>query len=252
MSDLNIGQGQVYHKRHGKAENQFRYPLYFLFFNTDAEPRLQKIFQRGLWNLFSFQPRDYMDRRAESGNFSNHVKSFLKEKCNYDAEEVWLQTMPAILGFVFNPISFWVCRRDQRIEAVLCEVNNTFGERHFYWIAPPDKNIQPEQWFQADKVFHVSPFFPVEGFYKFKFKFTDTATKVDILYHSSQGELVLTTSVQGSLLPVEHVYPLGLIFKYGWMTPLVLLRIHYQAVKLWLKKATFYSKPELPDKDVTP
>jgi hypothetical protein len=54
--------------------------------------------------------------------------------------EVVLQTMPRVFGFVFNPVSFWFCHdRDGGLRAVLAEVSNTFGERHNYLVAHPDR-----------------------------------------------------------------------------------------------------------------
>ena len=53
--------------------------------------------------------------------------------------EVVLYAFPRMLGYVFNPVSFWVCHdRDGAVRAVLCEVRNTFGERHNYLLAHPD------------------------------------------------------------------------------------------------------------------
>ena len=47
--------------------------------------------------------------------------------------------MPRVMGYVFNPVSFWICRdKDKNIRAVICEVHNTFGEKHSYLCAHPD------------------------------------------------------------------------------------------------------------------
>ena len=81
-------------------------------------------------------------------------------------------TMPRMLGYVFNPVSFWFCRdRSGALRAVLCEVNNTFGESHCYLVHHDDlRPIEPDAWLDGRKAFHVSPFLPVEGGYRFRFR----------------------------------------------------------------------------------
>lgn len=251
MNSLSLGQGHVFHKRHGHATNQFQYPTFFLYINTSSETELQKLFKNRAWRIFSLSKSDYLTRQSTNESLGLIAKNFLKERCHYEAEDVWLHTLPAMFGYVFNPISFWLCQKNGKLDAVLCEVSNTFGEHHFYWIAPGRVDLAAGEWATAEKLFHVSPFFPVEGFYKFRFKIHENAANIDILYHNKNGDLVLTTSVHGKLTPLKDLSPWRLLFKYGWLTPLVLLRIHYQAVRLWLKKARFYSKPEPPREEIT-
>ena len=66
----------------------------------------------------------------------------------------------------FNPVSFWLCRRDgdDTLIAVIAEVSNTFGDRHSYLVHHPDlRTIEASDRLTAQKIFHVSPFQPVEG-----------------------------------------------------------------------------------------
>ena len=163
---------------------------------------------------------------------------------------IWLQTMPKMFGYAFNPVSFWFCKKQSCLDAVLCEVNNTFGERHFYWLCPA-KGIHSEQWLKAQKVFHVSPFFPVEGYYQFRFRLTGQKNHIDINYFGDDNDLRLVTWVAGELAPIEQASFIRLFVKYGWMTLLVILRIHLQAVYLFIKRARFYRKPLPPAKGIT-
>ena len=107
-------------------------------------------------------------------------------------------TLPRMLGYVFNPVSFWFCRdRSGALRAVLCEVNNTFGESHCYLVHHDDRRpIEPDAWLEGRKVFHVSPFLPVEGGYRFRFRLDDGRAHVDVNYHDAEG-LMLATSVGG-------------------------------------------------------
>ena len=76
---------------------------------------------------------------------------------------------PRVLGYVFKPVCFWFCHRaDGALRAVLCEVNNTFGERHCY-LLDTARDIANGGELSARKVFHVSPFCAVAGGYRFRF-----------------------------------------------------------------------------------
>ena len=98
-------------------------------------------------------------------------------------------TMPRLFGYVFNPVSFWFCRdRDGRLRAVLCEVNNTFGEHHCYLVHHDDRRpIEADAWLDGRKAFHVSPFLPVEGSYRFRFRLDAERAHVDVNYHDDAG-----------------------------------------------------------------
>ncbi len=248
MSGLQIGQGHVYHSRHDGIGNAFRYPTFFLMFRCDQEAELQTQMRRRFKNILSFSSRDYLTHSAAP--LGGTIKEFLKSRCGYEAEEVWLHTLPRMFGYVFNPVNFWLCRRDGRLDAVLCEVNNTFGEKHYYWLQVPE-GIQPEQWLESKKVFHVSPFLPVEGSFKFRFNITDRQARIDIFYYKDNQELRLSTWIDGELQPLESVSLARIVLRYGWITPLVILRIHIQAVRLWWRKAQFYKKPDLPTQEIT-
>ncbi len=243
-----FGQGSVFHSRHFAADTHFQYPTFFVKFKCDGETELQSLLRKKFYGLFSLKASDYLS--GKTGTFQKNIRDFLREKCDYDPEEIWLQTMPRMFGYVFNPVSFWLCHRNNTLDAVLCEVNNTFGERHFYWIHTGSE-ITSKEWMLARKAFHVSPFFPVDGHYQFRFQQEPQFSKTEIFYYNSQNELMLKTWVTGSITPlIDHSFS-KIFFKYGWITPLVVLRIHYQALRLWIKKVQFYSKPLRPQKEIS-
>ena len=247
-SYLKLTEGHVYHSRENGHANRFRYPIFYVLFETAIETELDSILKRRFLNLLSIQPRDYLNQKKVTLN--SGVKEFLKTECQYEAEEVWLHTMPRMFGYGFNPVSFWYCKKLGVLDAVLVEVHNTFGERHFYFVNPTGPIIS-DSWLIAKKVFHVSPFFPVDGFYKFRFLLTETKFRVDINFFGDDEKLRLATWIEGVIMPLQQYSLSKILLKYGWMTPLVVLRIHYQAIRLWLKRAKFYKKPDAPDKLVS-
>jgi hypothetical protein len=149
-----------------------------------------------------------------------------------------------VLGFTFKPVSFWYCHRlDGSLRAVVAEVNNTFGERHCYLLNTPQYGVEQ----RAAKVFHVSPFCPVEGSYRFRFMLTPdrsrTVARID--FDDLAGPLI-ETSVSGTLEPLTPQSARRALLGYPVMTLGVVLRIHWQAVKLFLKRARFFKKPAPP------
>jgi DUF1365 family protein len=154
-----------------------------------------------------------------------------------------------LLFFAFKPVSFWYCHRaDGSLRAIVAEVNNTFGERHCYLLAHPAMGIEQ----QAAKVFHVSPFCPVKGRYRFRFMVnanrTRTVARVD--YDDESGPLI-QTSVSGDLEPVTPASLRRALWGYPAMTLAVVARIHWQALRLFLKKVPFFSKPQPPTSFIT-
>jgi DUF1365 family protein len=158
--------------------------------------------------------------------------------------EIWLHCYPRVLGHTFKPVSFWYChRRDGTLRAVVVEVNNTFGERHCYLLDRPEFGVEQ----RAAKVFHVSPFAPVEGNYRFRFMVTPgrrrTVARID--FDDANGPLI-ETSVSGHLEPLTRQTTRRALWCYPAMTLGVVLRIHWQALKLALKRTPFFGKPAPP------
>lgn len=248
MSSIFLSHGSVLHTRHGEKTNSFRYPVFTLVMPTSKEDQAADVFKKLYWGALSLRSQDFL--QGKKGTLDQAVRTFLKENCSYEAGEVWLQTFPRMFGYAFNPITFWFCKKNGNLDAVLCEVNNTFGERHFYWVKS-DGPMTSEQWLRAEKVFHVSPFFPVDGYYNFRFNLGLQKSRVDISYYGDDDSLRLTTWVAGTFQDLEDGRLINIILRYGWMTPLVVFRIHWQALRLWSKKVNFFSKPQPPKKEIT-
>jgi DUF1365 family protein len=166
--------------------------------------------------------------------------------------EVVLQTFPRMFGFVFNPVSFWFCHdRTGALRAVLAEVRNTFGDRHNYLIAHADQRpITAADTLAARKIFHVSPFFPVAGEYRFRFDLTPERRRVELDYWLD-GERVLATALEGRPQPLAASALGRALLRQPLLTIAVVWRIHWQAVQLWLKRAVFHSRPQPPLQETT-
>ena len=198
--------------------------------------------------FLSLDSKDYLS--GHDVDLSLKIKSFIQQHFSYQAEKIQLLTIPRFFGYAFNPVTFWYCIKNQKLDAVLVEVNNTFSERHYYWLHTQDEDIT-NKWLEANKEFHVSPFFKVEGKYKFRFINDGNKIHADIHFLNLDHTMKLQTWLSGRLNSLENYSKFKLLFKYGWMTPLIVLRIHLQAVKLIFKKVKYFKKPIPPSKIIT-
>lgn len=254
MSELHsVVDAVVAHRRMRPRANAFRYRVAYLCLALDeldqAAGRWLRLDRPG---LIAFHRGDHGAR--DGGDLRNWLhdilgKHGLAQVCD---GSITLMTLPRMLGYVFNPVSFWFCRdRAGALRAVLCEVNNTFGESHCYLVHHADhRPLQADEWFEGRKVFHVSPFLPVEGGYRFRFRCDSERVHVDVNYHDADG-LMLATSVGGRLEALTDRNVVRRFLGNPMMTLGVIARIHWQALQLWRKRVKFYRKPNPPTELVT-
>lgn len=239
-----IFTARVMHKRLFPKINQFTYGVYYLALPLPAT----KLPSR----LLSFHEKDHGARDGSD------IKAWAsKILADYGLDEKIIQitliTMPRVLGYVFNPVSFFLCfDGDKKIRAVICEVHNTFGEQHSYLCARADHSpISPDEWLGAEKLFHVSPFLPREGSYKFRFALAGDNLGIWIDYYDKAENKQLITALTGKLTTLDS----DSLRRAFWQHPLVTLKvialIHWQAAKLICKGIKHIVKPPQVDETVS-
>jgi uncharacterized protein len=136
------------------------------------------------------------------------------------------------------------------LRAVIAEVTNTFGDRHSYLCAHDDlREITKAETLAATKIFHVSPFQPIEGGYTFRFDITPDQVGIWIDYSRGNGGLIATLT--GARKPLTTVGILRAALRRPFGSRRVLALIHWQALKLWWKGATYRPRPEPPEPEVS-
>ena len=189
---ISFYKGQVTHKRVATVQHKLDYKIAYLLIDLDQTELANK--QSNLLGierlgLMSFQERDHGN--ASTDSLANWVRHFLKEH-NIEAEaaRIELLTLPRMFGFVFNPISFFfIYDHENKLHHIIYEVNNTFGERHFY-LCETDKadTARPHG---CEKDFFVSPFFDVQGRYQFITQPPGDKIAASIEYHADDQSLSL-------------------------------------------------------------
>lgn len=251
-----LGIGEVRHTRLRPVRHAFAYPTCFLLLPLRAlRHRPAPALHRNGWSAFGFHDADHGDGRADCLAW---FEALLAEAGVTDADgEVWLHTLPRMWGHRFKPVSFWYAHRaDGSLAAVVAEVNNTFGERHCYLLQGPTLGWGRE--LQATKVFHVSPFCRASGRYRFRFLRTaagglpsDAGRTVVRVEHDDAEGPVLLTSVSGRLQPLTAASRRAVLRRMPWHALGVVLRIHWQALRLWWRGVPVFTKPAPPAHAVT-
>lgn len=238
--------GHVMHRRLRPALNAFVYPVFFVRLPlTGLAEAGNVLFRIDRPGLMSFHQQDHGPR--DGSPLLPWIRDLLRRHGLPDDGEVVLQSFPRVLGYVFNPVSFWYCHdRDGALIAVLAEVNNTFGGHHDYLLFNPDHApLCDGQELTAAKLFHVSPFCEVEGGYRFRFLVRERRVVAHIDYDDSEGPLLLTL-ISGRTRSWSATALLATFLRMPLLTLGVIARIHWQALKLWIKGVPFVGAAPQP------
>ena len=251
-------RGRVMHVRLRPFVHRFVYRVFCLRLRIDRPTALARytswLFGFECARPISFRSRDH-GARDGTDLMQWLTRTLEASDVRFDIGAVWLQCFPRVLGYVFNPVSFWLVHdRDGALRAVLAEVNNTFGQRHQYVLTAP--NLEPldaHAKLGCQKVFHVSPFCDVQGRYQFAIdeRAGQPRLAIDYFDDEQQQQPLLRTAIVVQPQPLRTRALLGAFLTMPMMTLGVMLRIHVQAFKLWRSGAKYRPVPELPTVDVT-
>jgi DUF1365 family protein len=237
--------GNVMHRRHGARGMHFNYKIFRMLLDVD---RLEehasgmRLFSVDRWNIFSFRRRDHGPRDGSA--LRPWAEALLrKQGIDTGCGKILLLAMPRLFGYAFNPLSIWYCfDKTDRLEAVICEVRNTFGEYHTYVLdgSNPEAGLLEQR---AAKAFHVSPFMAIVGEYLFRIDTPGDDYLLHIEYVDGAQQL-LTAVERGRRRELTDRGLLGILAIMPLVTFKVMAAIHWQAVKLWLHGAKIYPHPD--------
>jgi DUF1365 family protein len=161
-----------------------------------------------------------------------------------------LLTQPRILGYAFNPVSFWMAMQGTELVAVIAEVSTPFGDRHSYLCHLPDfAPITRSSRITTPKSLHVSPFQEVKGQYEFSYDIRPDQIAIRIL-HTNGDEGVIAT-LTGSRAPLTNTSLIKAVLRRPLGAFRTITLIHWQAVRLKLKGARYRTRPTPPKTEVT-
>lgn len=244
--------GHTYHKRIGGPDNAFRYGVDYVLTEPERPGRMPTLFSHGARNVMSLRDRDNGGAPGK-GRGAAWVRDILRERGLTELAEarVLLLTQPRVFGYLFNPVSFWlIMDADETLRAVIAEVSNTFGDRHSYLCHHDDlRPITRDDVLEAEKIFHVSPFQPVGGTYRFRFAVAGDHIGIRIDFLHGNGGLVATLSGTRRTLTTRGILRVLLRRPLGSLRVMAL--IHWQALKLKLKGAPYRRRPTPPEAELS-
>ncbi|MEO1689811.1 MAG: DUF1365 domain-containing protein, partial [Pseudomonadota bacterium] len=151
-------------------------------------------------------------------------------------------------GHVFNPLSVYYCEDAAgRLESLIYEVKNTFGAQIAYVVdARADGPEDGARRHRAGKAMFVSPFIDMEQTYRFDVTPPGERLAIRIKQGDAEGDLLIATQSgarrrlsDGALLRLAAEFPLGALKE--------ILAIHWQALRLAIKRAPFRRYPGTDD-----
>jgi hypothetical protein len=245
--------GEVMHRRFFPVRYRFAYRVFSLLLDIDridAAARATAIFSHNRFNLLAFHDADHGPHDG-SPLRPWLERSLARFGVELEGGRVDLLCFPRVLGYTFNPLAIWYCRhRDGSLRAVLLEVSNTFGERHGYLL---HDNGAPLAWpvRQARaKCFHVSPFVGMQA--EYRFRLSEPGERLEIGIRELQDDRLMLVAAQvGRAEPFTSASLLRALLAVPFLTLKVMAMIHWQALKIWLRGATYFPKPTPPREEVS-
>ncbi len=244
-----IYRGVIRHRRYRPAAHAFSYRVFMVFLDLDELDtvfRQSRLFAVGRRAAAEFRRSDHMGDPARP--LDEAVRDLVENRTGRrPAGPIRLLTHLRYFGYVFNPVSFYYCfdQGDNRLETIVAEVNNTpWGEQHCY-VLPAAEGIDENDTFRfgPEKAMHVSPFMPMDIEYDWRFGLPGEQLNVHMI-NIDQGQKVFDATLRlerRALTPVSLARSLA---AYPLMTVKIIWAIHWQALRLWLKKCPIYDHPD--------
>jgi DUF1365 family protein len=244
--------GFVRHRRREPVSNEFKYRLFMMYLDLAELPQL---FQPYLfWSATRaapacFKREDYLQLEGDASlSLDESVRQLVaRETGKRPAGPIRLLTHLRYFGYSFNPVSFYYCFDESgaSVETIVAEITNTpWKERHAY-VLPVSRSVRHTRhaWqFQFDKQFHVSPFNPMDMRYDWRFGAPDEGLHVH-MENWRDGRSVFDATLNLARSPITSASLARVLVGFPLMTAQVITLIHWQALRLWMKRAPFHTHP---------
>lgn len=252
-----IFEGQVKHRRMTPVPHAFRYRLFMMYLDL-AE--LDDVFEsRWLWSarrwaIARFRRKDHYGSPLESLDAS--IRRCVRDATGRSPEGgIRLLTQLSYFGYCFNPVSFYYCYDvgGKRLQAIVAEVNNTpWGERQMYVLDAHNSRVHSNEpdgrdWQQLEftpkKAMHVSPFMAMNVDYRWRFSTHDERVLIH-METAKNAAAIFTATLTLTRTEITGRALARVLLSYPLMTLKIIAAIHWQALRLWVKRAPVYRHPQ--------
>ena len=246
-----IYTGQVRHRRMTPREHAFTFPLFMAYLDLEEAPRLLRP-----WPLCSARrPALAWMRRADYlGDRATALDDAVRRRVHAETGRVMtgpirLLTHLRYFGHCFNPVSFYYCfdAGGERVETIVAEITNTpWKERHAYVLDV--RSASGVRRWRFDKRFHVSPFMPMDMGYDWAFSEPGERLAVHMRLQRDGGR-VFDATLALRRRPWSAAALARSLARFPLMTLQVVGRIHFEALRLWMKGTPVHPHPRRLSKD---
>lgn len=200
-----------------------------------------------LYSLYDGDHLKFLDQSAkdpgasprEKSNLRRHLIEYAERHAGFTPSRIVLLTNLRVFGYVFNPVSFYYLYRGEQLRAVLAEVNNTYLEQKDFLITLDSPNATHIE----KKHFYVSPFIAFDS--NFHFSIGPLEEKMRIQIDTvREDKTELHAVINGKQAPLSRERLVRYLFKYPLVTLRIIVLIHYQALKLFLRRVPHFGKVE--------
>lgn len=239
-------EGKISHQRFSPKSHAFNYGISMLWLDLSE---LEEVFSNHLFwsvgrkNLAAFNQQDHFGDSNQ--DLSEQIRAQVQSHTGKrPTGAIRLLTQPRYFGYAFNPVSFYFCYdNDESIEAIVAEVSNTpFKEQHLYVLSADHKSDAKRKntlRFSTPKTFYVSPFLPMNLEYSFHFSQPGKQLAIHI-ENLDNGVKIFDSALQLKQRPITRQNLSRILWRFPFMTVQIVMGIYWQALRLWLKKLTFY------------
>ncbi|WP_411827178.1 DUF1365 domain-containing protein [Luteolibacter sp. AS25] len=235
-----VYEATITHTRVSPGKHAFSYRVFMFAIDLDHFPKLP-LLSRNRLNIFSIDDRDHIRTDPEK-NTRQNLTDFLAQNGSPippDAK-VTLLTFPRVLGYSFNPVSFYYISSPAGLPiTAVAEVTNTFREMKLYPLGTPDAQEKFDH--TTPKEFYVSPFSDPNDTFHFRLhQPTDTWTvHIDNL---TTGKPTLLSHIRSTRKSLTTPRLAWFALKYPLLSLAIIFRIHLHALLLFLKKIPHFPK----------
>jgi DUF1365 family protein len=233
-------KGKVRHRRSSPFVYELEHDVWYFALDLDEINEVAsklRLVSRNRRNVLTFRDDDHL--LPPAGSLAQSVRAHLSGHGADPADwRITLVTNLRILGHLFNPASFYLCRDAAgELRVVIVEVNNTHGGRRLYTLWPERRG--DEHTASMEKDFYVSPFIGMDADYTVRT--WDRPTELRIAINETEhGSPVLTASLVLRRLPATNRVVGRLLLRYPFVTIKTIGAIYWHALRLWLKGAAFH------------
>lgn len=244
-----IYEGTIRHRRFAPVKNEFRYRLFLVYLDlAELEPvfTLHPLWSYDRPNIAWFRRKDHFGNPQMP--LDQAVRDLVQGETGRRPEgPVRVLCHLRYFGHCFNPASFYYCwdPSDERLQAIVVEIQNTpWAESHCYVMAPDGNEHPLPDWrrHRFTKAFHVSPFIDMAVRYDWRFRVPCEMLNVHMIDYQ-QGRKIFDASLDLRRREISRRRLGRVLLRYPLMTVKVIAMIYWQAARLTLKGAPFYTHP---------